>query len=90
MAEYKVEIGQALPPEVWREARDNLSEAFPYVARFMRTVNFEGRGQEDEQEFMFHAALAIQAMTYVAEFASDKCRIIVLPDHPGEPEEKGG
>ena len=76
----KVEIGQTLPPDVWLAARDNLAEALPFFGEYLRRLNYEGKGKQDKEEFLAEAQLAIQALTYVGEFASDKCRIIVLPD----------
>ena len=79
----KVEIGHALPPEAWLAARDDLAQVFQFVGEYLRKVNHEGKGEQDKEEFLATAQLAYQAMTYVAEFASDKCRIIVLPDNGG-------
>lgn len=76
----KVEIGHTLPPEVWLAARDDLAEALPFFGEYLRRLNYEGKGEQDKEEFLAEAQLAIQALTYVGEFASDKCRIIVLPD----------
>ena len=76
----KVEIGAALPKEAWIAARDDLAEALPYFGRVLRGLNFEGKGRQDEEEFLAEAQLAYQAMTYVAEFAADKCRFIVIPE----------
>ncbi len=75
----KIEIGATLPKEDWLAARDDLAEAFPYFGRILRGLNFEGKGMQDEEEFLAEAQLAIQAMTYVAEFAADKCRFVVVP-----------
>ena len=77
---YNVEIGQTLPPEVWLAVRDDLAQAFPYFGEYLRQINFEGKGEQDQKEFLAEAQLAIQALTYVGNFASDKCRIIVIPD----------
>ena len=76
----KVEIGQALPSEVWLQVRDDLAQAFPAIAEILRRMNYEGKGEQDKREFLAEAQLALQALTYVGEFAADKCRIIVLPD----------
>ena len=83
MAEFKVEIGQALTKEQWLNARDDLAEAFPMFAEVLRRINADGLGEQDAQEFLTEAQLALQAMTYVGNFATDKCRIIVLPDKKG-------
>lgn len=83
MSEIKVEIGQALTKEQWLNARDDLAEAFPLVAEILRRINGDGLGEQDAQTFLAEAQLALQAMTYVGNFASDKCRIIVLPGKKG-------
>ena len=79
----KVEIGQALPAETWLQVRDDLAQAFPAIAEILRRMNYEGKGEQDKQEFLAEAQLALQALSYVGEFAADKCRIIVLPDKGG-------
>lgn len=79
----KVEIGQTLPKESWLAVRDDLAQAFPFFGEYLRKLNFEGKGEQDKEEFLAEAQLAIQALTYVGEFAADKCRIIVLPDREG-------
>lgn len=76
----KVEIGQTLPAESWLAVRDDLAQVFPFFGEYLRKLNFEGKGEQDKEEFLAEAQLAIQALTYVGEFAADKCRIIVLPD----------
>ena len=76
----KIEVGQTVPRETWLAVRDDLAEVFPYIGELFRRMNYEGKGEQDKEEFLAEAQLAIQALTYVAEFAADKCRIIVLPD----------
>ena len=75
-----IEIGATLEKENWLAARDNLAQVFPIIADWLLKINGDGRGKEDAEEFMAHAQLAYQAMTYVAEFAADKCRFIVIPE----------
>lgn len=79
----KIEIGQTLPSESWLAARDDLAAVFPFIGEYLRRLNFEGKGEQDKEEFLAEAQLAIQALTYVGEFAADKCRIIVLPEKDG-------
>lgn len=83
-----VEIGQTLPKESWLAARDHLATAFPFFGEYLRQLNFEGKGEQDKNEFLAEAQLAIQALTYVGEFAADKCRIIVIPDDDGKRRKK--
>ena len=84
MDDVKIEIGYELPKERWNEAADNLMEAGKLLAGWFRVRNFEGRGQEDADEFMADVILACTALRYVAEFASDKCRMIPVPGSPKE------
>lgn len=76
----KIEIGQSLSRETWLAVRDDLAQAFPLIGEYLRLINYQGKGEQDKQEFLAEAQLALQALTYVGEFAADKCRIIVLPD----------
>lgn len=76
----KIEIGQSLPRETWLAVRDYLAQAFPFFGEYLRRINYQGKGEQDKQEFLAQAQLALQALTYVGEFAADKCRIIILPD----------
>lgn len=71
-----VQIGQSLPPDRWREAADHLEEAFPLMANILLRINGDGMGKEDAQDFMNDAQLALVALRYVAEFASENCRFI--------------
>ena len=49
------------------------------MARNLRNMNRDGRGQEDADDLMADIMLACAAIGYVAEFAVDKCRFIPLP-----------
>lgn len=73
-----IKIGQSLPPDRWEEAADNLEMVFPMVAQQLRLINGDGRGEEDAQDFMADAQLALIALRYVAEFASENCRFIPI------------
>lgn len=91
MDDVKIEIGYALPKERWNEAAENLIQAGLLVATDLRTMNFEGRGKEDADEWMADVTLACTALRYVAEFAADKCRMIPVPSpRPGKEKENGG
>lgn len=71
-----IKIRQSLPPDRWEEAADNLEMVFPMVAQRLRLINGDGRGEEDAQDFMADAQLALIALRYVAECASENCRFI--------------
>lgn len=79
----KIEIGQALPPEDWLAARDDLAAVFPLIGEYLKRLNGDGMGEQDKEEFMWEAMLALQAMTYVAAFASDSCRFVIIPWQDG-------
>lgn len=49
------------------------------MARNLRNMNRDGRGQEDADDLMADIMLACTAIGYVAEFAVDKCRFIPMP-----------
>ena len=72
----KVEIGYTVPKERWQEAAKNLEAGF-------LKQNKDGRGKEDADALMAVIVLACMALHHVAEFATDKCRIIPLPGKDG-------
>lgn len=71
-----IQFGQSLPPERWRKAADALALVFPYMAKRFELINHDGMGKQDAEEFMDDAQLALVALRYVAEFASENCRFI--------------
>lgn len=73
-----ITIGQELSKEDWLTVRDNLQVAFIAIADMLEQKNHEGQGKKDKKEFLEHAQMAYIAMTYVAEFATDKCRFIPI------------
>lgn len=89
MDKVKIEIGYELPKERWKEAAENLMQAGKLLAVWFRMQNFEGRGQEDADEFVSDVVLACTALRYVAEHATDKCRMIPVPEWPWEEERNG-
>lgn len=82
MADAKIEIGYAMPKERWNEAAENLMQVGLIVAKDVRAMNFEGRGKEDADEWMADVTLACTALRYVAEFAADKRRMIIIDNTP--------
>ena len=74
----KVEIGYTVPKERWQEAAKNLEELGNVLAAGFLKQNKDGRGKEDAD-----ALMADMALHHVAEFATDKCRIIPLPGKNG-------
>ena len=75
----KIEIGYTVEKERWMEAAENLHEFGQAMARNLRNMNRDGRGQEDADDLMADISLAALALNYVAEFATDKCRFIAVP-----------
>lgn len=75
----KIEIGYTVEKERWQEAAKNLHEFGQIMARNLRNMNRDGRGQEDADDLMADIMLACTAIGYVAEFAVDKCRFIPMP-----------
>lgn len=76
----KIEIGYTLPKERWNEAAKNLEDLGNVLANNLLAANSEGRGKEDADALMADFALACVALSFVAEFAVDKCRIIPVSD----------
>ena len=79
----KVEIGYTLPKERWQEAAKNLEGLGNALAAGLRAQNKDGLGAEDADALMADIVLACMALHHVAEFATDKCRIIPLPGKNG-------
>ena len=75
----KIEIGYTVEKERWLEAAENLHEFGQIMARNLRKMNRDGRGQEDADDLTADIMLACTAIGYVAEFATDKCRFIAVP-----------
>ena len=82
MDNTKIEVGYALPKERWQEAADNLQTAGACVAAFFKEKNFDGKGEQDARDWLADVSLACLVLLYVAEFATDKCRIVPLPEPP--------
>ncbi|OUQ78748.1 hypothetical protein [Flavonifractor sp. An100] len=72
----KIEIGYTVEKERWLEAANNLHEFGQIIAKNLRKVNKDGRGQEDADDLTADIMLACTAIGYVAEFAVDKCRFV--------------
>ncbi|MEG1594563.1 MAG: hypothetical protein RR350_09125 [Oscillibacter sp.] len=72
----KIEIGYAVEKERWLAAANNLEQLGNGLAKTLIIANREGRGQEDAGDLMADITLASMALHHVAEFATDKCRII--------------
>ena len=79
----KVEIGYTLPKERWQEAAKNLEDLGNALAAGLRAQNKDSLGAEDADALMADIVLACMALHHVAEFATDKCRIIPLPGKNG-------
>ena len=78
-----MEIGYTLPKERWQEAAKNLEDLGNALAAGLRAQNKDGLGAEDADALMADIVLACMALHHVAEFATDKCRIIPLPGKNG-------
>lgn len=78
-----VKLGQSIPPERWLEAAEDLEQVFHMFAQHLLATNHEGMGQQDAEEFMADAVLALIAMRYVAA-NPDCCRFIPIPSKGGD------
>ena len=72
----KIEIGYTVEKERWLEEANNLYEFGQIMARNLRKMNRDGRGQEDADDLTADIMLACTAIGYVAEFAVYKCRFM--------------
>ena len=61
----KIEIGYTVEKERWMEAAENLHEFGQAMARNLRNMNRDGRGQEDADDLMADIMLACTAIGYV-------------------------
>lgn len=80
MDNAKIGIGYTLPKERWQEAASNLQTMGNYIAAYLKAKNFEGQGEQDAQDWLADVLLACTALLYVAEFATDKCRMMPMPN----------
>ena len=65
----EIEIGYTVEKERWLAASENLHEFGQIMARNLRNMNRDGRGQEDADDLMADIMLACTDIGYVAEFA---------------------
>ena len=72
-----VKLGQSIPPERWLEAAEDLEKVFQMVAQHLLVTNHEGMGQQDAEEFMSDAVLALVANP-------EGCRFIPIPSKGGD------
>lgn len=75
----KAEFGYTLPKERWVEAAENVQEMGNQIAAILLKRNADGMGKQDAEEWLADVLLAYTALRYVAEFATDKCRMVPLP-----------
>ena len=69
---------KTLTKEQWQAYIDEIKEAAPIVADVLLRHNFEGRGQEDHDDYLTSQTTAIAAMEYVKEFAADKVHFAAI------------
>lgn len=70
---------QTLSKEDWKNSAENILKAGPLIASIL-LKQAGPRGREDAEHFAADMQLAYTAMMYVAEFATDKCKFVVVPD----------
>lgn len=61
-----------LTEEQWQDYIDEIQDAAPVIANFLKRMNFEGEGQKDHDDYLTSQLAAIAAMSYVKAFAADK------------------
>ena len=84
-----IKLGQSLPGERWAEAADNLEQVFQMFAPHLLRVNKDGMGQQDAEEFMADATLALIALRYVSA-NPETCRFIPVPGKGSKEDGNGG
>ena len=84
-----IKLGQSLPGERWAEAADNLELVFQMFASRLLRENKDGMGQQDAEEFMADATLALIALRYVSANPVT-CRFIPVPGNGGKGNSDGG
>jgi hypothetical protein len=83
MAEItNITVGQELPKETWEAAAERISKAAPLLAAWFKQQNFEGKGEQDAQDFMNDMLLATMALSAVA-MNPGVCRFIAIPGKKG-------
>jgi hypothetical protein len=73
-----VTIGYSLPKERWETATENIQAIAPVMAAWLQKENADNMGKQDAKDFTNDVLLAITALHYVAENATDKCRFLPL------------
>lgn len=68
--------GIELPEECWMRVAERIMESAPTVASILEETD----GKEAAENYMTDMGLACMAISHVAKFARDKCRIIPVPD----------
>ena len=63
----EIEIGYTVEKERWLAASENLHEFGQIMARNLRNMNRDGRGQEDADDLMADIMLACTDIGYVAK-----------------------
>lgn len=72
----KIEIGYTIGKERWQAAAENVMKVAPHIAEFLKRATPGKQGQEDAEDFMADMAMAVTAINYVANFATNQCRFI--------------
>jgi len=73
-----ITIGYDLPKERWETAAEHIQYVAPAIAAWLQKENADNMGEQDAADFTNDILLAITALHYVAENATDKCRFIPI------------
>jgi len=71
---------KVISKERWEFAIAGLTASSPIIAQILKHDNLKDHGKEHSEEFIADIELAIAAMKYVAEFATDKVIFVPLED----------
>ena len=57
----------------WQQAAERITRAAMPLATIIRSIDHDGLGESDAIDFENDMMMAATAMTFVAEFAADRC-----------------
>jgi len=76
---------ETLPKQIWLQAAENIGVIASLISDILKDINADGLGEKDAKDFENDMLLAVIAMRYVAEYATDKCKFVLISG-----EEEGG
>jgi len=81
-----IELGETLTKEQWNRIGATLELLAPIMGEWLKRKDHEGLGEKDKEEFLADMHCAVVAVYYVAEYAADKCRFMIVKDEEAKHE----